>query len=148
MNRVYGTGLGWSSVTAPSGLESGVELGFGLKGTHRWKRTTLTIDYNGSYRNYTVWNPVNGLSQFLTATAVSRLKRHVVLSVRQTGGMLRQDIGSFLLQPAFLETSSTLPTNEPVADRLKFSDSLVALAYQKTRRRLSFTTSIEGSLLR
>lgn len=60
---------------------------------------------------------------------------------------MRQDIGGLLLQPSFADTSSTLPTNEPFSNGLKFSDSVVNLTYQKTRR-LSFSGSIEGSLMR
>ncbi len=147
VNRVYGTGLGGSYVNAGSGLQSGVDLGYGLKGTHRWKRTTLTIDYNGSYRDYTGATTGNGLNQFLAATAVSQLTRHLVLSIRQAGGILKQDIGGLLLQPAFLENSSTLPTNEPFSNGMKLIDSVATLTYQKTRR-LSFSGSIAGSLVR
>ncbi len=147
LNRVYGTGLGGAYTNSGNALQSGVELGVGVKGTHRWKRMTLQIEYQGNYRDYTVQTPGNGLNQFLSATATSQLKRHLVLSIRQTGGILTQDTGTLLLQPAFLESSSTLPTNEPFSTGLKFSDSVVTLTYQKTRR-LSFSGSIEGSLLR
>jgi hypothetical protein len=148
VNRVYGTGLGGGlSGSAPNALQSGVELGFGLKGTHRWKRITLQIEYDGSYRDYTMQTDGNGLNQLVIATAALQLQRHLVLSIRQTGGILAQDMGGLLLQPAFLETSSTLPANEPFSTGSKLINSIVTLTYQKTRR-LSFSGSIEGSLVR
>ena len=148
VNRVYGTGLsGVVTGAAPNALQSGVDLGFGLRETHRWKRITLSVEYTGSYRDYTGPSAENGLNQFLTATAVSQLKRHLVLSIRQTGGILKQDIGDLLIQPEFLETSSTVPTNEPFSNGMKLIDSVATLTYQKTRR-LSFSGTIEGSLVR
>ena len=148
LNRIYGTGLnGGLTGDAPAALQSGLDLGFGLKGTHRWKRTTLQIEYDGSYRDYTGTPDANGLNQFFHATAALQLKRHLLLSIRQTGGILTQDTGSLLLQPEFLETSSTLPTNEPFSEGLKLIDSLATLTYQKTQR-LSFSASIDGSLVR
>jgi hypothetical protein len=148
VNRIYGTGLGSGlSGGDPNAVQSGVELGFGLRGTHRWKRVTMQVEYNGNYRDYNGQSAANGLNQLAIATVVAQLKRHLVLSFRQTGGILRQDIGGLLLQPAALETSTTLPTNEPFSNGLKIIDSIVTLTYQKTRR-LSFRGTIEGSLLR
>ncbi len=147
VNRVYGTGLGGSLLALPSGLQSGLELGFGLRGMHSWRRMTLQLEYSGSYRDYSGQTVANGLNQFFTATLVSQLRRHLTLSIRQTGGILKQDLGSMLLQPAFLESSSTLAANEPFSNGLKLIDSIATVTYQKTRR-LSFSGSIEGSLLR
>ena len=153
LTRIYGTGLtGGLSSNDPNALQSGIQVGFGLKATHRWRRTTLQIEYQGDYRNYsgvTVNNGLsgNGLNQMLVATAVSQLRRHLVLSIRQTSGILRQDTGGLLVQPAFLESSSTLPTNEPFSSGLKLIDTVVSLTYQETPR-LSFNGSIEGSFLR
>lgn len=153
LTRIYGTGLtGGLSSSDPNALQSGIQVGFGLKGTHRWRRTTFQIEYQGDYRDYSVPAGANdaignGLNQMLVATAVSQLRRHLVLSIRQTGGILTQGTGGLLLQPAFLESSSTLPTNEPFSGGLKLIDSLVALTYQATQR-LSFSGSIEGSFLR
>jgi len=148
LNRVYGTGLsGGLPGNGPDALQSGTEIGFGLRETHRWKRLTLHIEYDGNYRNYAAQTDSNGLNQLLTATAVSRLKRHLTLSVRQSAGTLRGDIGGLLLQPATSDSSSNLPNNEPFSNRLKFIDSIVTLTYQKTRR-LSFSASLEGYFLR
>ncbi len=153
LTRIYGTGLtGGLSGNDPNALQSGIQLGFGLKATHRWRRTTLQIEYQGDYLDYTGLpgynGPTgNGLNQMVVVTAVSQLRRHLVLSIRQTGGILRQDIGGLLLQPAFVESSSTLPTNEPFSNGLKLIDTVATLTYQQTRR-LSFSGSIEGSFLR
>ena len=148
VNRMYGTGLnGALSGTSPNALQSGLDLGFGLRGTHRWRKATLQIEYTGSYRDYTGQTVENGLNQFITTTLVSQLRRHLVLSIRQTGGILKQDIGSLLIQPDLLESSSTLPANEPFSTGMKLIDSTVTLTYQKTRR-LSFSGSIDGSVVR
>ncbi len=153
LTRIYGTGLaGGVSANDPNALQSGVQLGFGMKGTHRWRRTTLQVVYQGDYRDYSglaagTGPTGNGLNQMMVATAVSQLRRHLELSIRQTGGILKQDVGGLLLQPAFLESSSTLPTNEPFSSGLKLIDTVATLTYQKTRR-LSFSGSIEGSFLR
>ena len=146
LNRIYGNGLTGGLTNAPNAIQSGVEVGFGLRGTHRWRRVTFQLEYNGSYRDYTGQASDNGLNQLVTATAVSHLKRHLVLSFRQTAGIVRQGIGGLLELPS-LDSSSTLPTDEPFSNGLKFFDSRATLTYQKTRR-LSFSGSIDGSFLR
>jgi hypothetical protein len=148
VNRIYGTGLnGALSGPSPNALQSGLDLGFGLRATHRWRKATLQVEYTDSYRDYTGHTVENGLNQFITATLVSRLRRHLLLSIRQTGGILKQDIGSLLIQPDLLESSSTLPASEPFSTGMKLVNSTVTLTYQKTRR-LSFSGSINGSVVR
>ena len=146
--QFYDTGL-----VAPSGSavgsagELGEEVGFGLRGTHRWRRIAVNVDYEGNWRQYSQLTANNGTDQFLHITAVTPLRRHLSLAVGQTVGSVRQDLGSLLVQPAALGMSSPLPANEPFDNRARFLDSQAAVTYQKSRR-LSFTASVDGSLIR
>jgi hypothetical protein len=147
-SQIYDTGLTASSGnTAGSAGALGEEIGFGLRGTHRWRHIAINIDYEGNWRQYSHLAAYNGTNQFLRVTAVTQLRRHLFLAVSQTVGTLTQDLGSLLVQPAVFETSSVLPTNEPFDNRARFLDSQATVTYRASRR-LSFTANIEGSLVR
>ena len=147
-SQIYDTQLvGQSGNTAGSPGALGEEIGFGLRGTHRWSRVALNIDYEGNWRQYSQATAYNGTDQFLHVTAITPLRRHVSLAVGQTIGTVSQGLGGLPFQPAVLETSGALPANDPFNNRARFLDSQAAVAYQKSRR-LSFTASMEGSLIR
>ena len=147
-SQIYDTGLTVSSGnTASSAGVLGQEIGFGLRGTHRWKHIAVNIDYEGNWRQYSQFAANNGTNQFLRVAVVTPLRHHLALAVNQTVGTVTQDLGSLLVQPAVLETSSALPINEPFDNRARFLESQATVTYQKSRR-LSFTANIDGSLIR
>jgi len=146
VNQIYDTGMAVTSGTvgAPFQPVAGVETGFGLSGTHRWRRIILDISYDGNYRRYTQQTPFAGTNQYLTATALIPLKRHLDLTIGQTATSLVQGFTSLSLQPT--EWFGTQLTNQPFNNRMTWFDSRVALKYQKSRR-LSFTAAVEGSVV-
>ena len=143
LNQTYDTGITptWSTIGSPAAGVAGVEAGLGVRGTRRWKRVIVDINYEGNFRQYTQQAGLAGTNQYLRMTAVVPLRRHVELSLRQTVASVVQDSGSLSLQP--LDLSGPLPANEPFNQRARLLDSQAILAYQKSRR-LSFTTSMES----
>jgi hypothetical protein len=146
INQIYDTGMSVTSNAEGLPLQgvAGVETGFGIRGTHRWKRITLNLNYEGNYRQYTQQTGLGGTNQYFRAIALIPLRRHLDLTIRQGVSSLIQDATSLSVQP--FELYGVFPTNEPFDTRAKVFDSQVAVTYQKTQR-LSFSGAIEGSLI-
>jgi len=144
VNEIYDTGLAVTSgaMGASGQGVAGVEAGFGLRGTHHWKRMILNVNYEGNFRQYSQQTGTDGTNQYLRATALIQLRRHVELALRQTVASVIQDVGSLSLQP--LNSFGTLPASEPFDNRAKLFDSQATLTYQKSRR-LSFTSTVGTS---
>ncbi len=134
------------SGSTPNG-STGLALGFGLTGTHRWNRATLNVQYEGNYQRYSQQSTFVGMNQFLNLTAVVPLQHHLTFSFGQTAGTSRQDFATLLLQPEILATSTPVPSNEPLNTGVRFFDSRATVVYQKSPR-LSFSASVGESLIR
>ncbi len=143
VNQLYGTGIVGDG--NPGQAVGGIEAGFGIRGTHRWKRVDVDLNYEGNFRDYTQQTGLAGTNQYLRTTAVVQLKRHLNLALRQTVASVIQDLSSLSVQP--LELSGGPPASEPYDNRATLLDSQATLTYQKSRR-LSFTGSMEGSITR
>jgi hypothetical protein len=150
LSEIYDTGLGVSAPGEGVGTSravTGLEAGFGLTGVHRWKNVSLSVQYEGNYRRYSQSISMNGLDQFLSLTAVSPLKRHLIFSIRQTVGTVTQGMGSFVLQPDGLNSSIVNPSQEPFDNRMRFFDSIATISYQKSSR-VVLSASAQGSIIR
>lgn len=138
---IYDSGL------APVGAAYGVETGFGVIGSRRWKRDKLSLEYKGAYRQYSVNNIAQGLDQFLNLTYSRQLTRRFILDLKDTAGTVSLANGEFSYLPLSNTDLFALPSNELFDIRTNFVQSRVDLTWQKTAR-LSFGVGGEGFIVR
>jgi len=147
--RLWGdiTGVMDDGLTAPTLTSSGEvntqgplyggEAGFGASGTRTWEFDQISLDYKGSWRQYTVNNLFNGTSQFLDLEWQHRLARHLQLIVHETGGISSLSFGTMSYYPLANSALLGVPLNELFDNTAYFSQSTLELVWQKTAR-LSF----------
>ena len=125
----------------------GVETSFGVIGTRRWRRDSLSIEYSGAYRDYANSPYFNGLDQFLRLRWARQLSRHLVLDFRENAGTSKLANGEYSYLPLTNLDQATIPTQDLFDTRTSFSDSRLSLIWQKTAR-LSFSFAGDGFLVR
>ena len=149
---VYDTGLTPVATTSTGSLvdvggNPGVETGFGVIGSRRWKRDELSLEYNGVYRYYTAAGGFNGLDQFLNLAYGRILSRRLTLDLKETAGTSNLSNGAYTYVPLTNTDLFAVPTNELFDNRTNFLQSRVDLNWQKTAR-LSFSIGGQGYLVR
>ena len=125
----------------------GVETGFGVIGTRRWKRDKLSLEYKGAYRQYSISDVPQGLDQFLNLAYGRRMTERLTLDLKETAGTVSLANGVFTYLPLTNTDLSALPANELFDIRTNFAQSRVDLTWQKTAR-LSFGLGGEGFVVR
>jgi hypothetical protein len=129
------------------GAAYGVEAGFGVIGSRRWKRDKLSLEYKGGYRHYSTNNLVQGLDQFLNLAYSRQLKRRLILDLKETVGTVSLANGAFSYLPLSNTDLFAIPANELFDIRTNFVQSRVDLIWQKTAR-LSFGLGGDGFVVR
>lgn len=129
------------------GAAYGVETGFGVIGSRRWKRDHLSLEYKGAYRHYSTNGVVQGLDQFLNLAYAHQLRRRLILDLKETVGTVSLANGSFAYLPLTNTDLFAIPANELFDIRTNFAQSRVDLIWQKTAR-LSFGFGGEGFVVR
>lgn len=144
LNTIYSTGLAGVAVTDSQGtlpnLSSyGVELVWGISGTHSWKHTKIGLDYRGSLDHQEQQSGFDSLSQAFLLGIDHRLTRHITLSVREQAGMFTRSFGLGALSQTvpFDPSQSFIPTTDFFDNRTYYLSSQADLKIQKTAR-LSF----------
>jgi hypothetical protein len=125
----------------------GVETGFGVIGSRRWKRDKLSIEYKGAYRQYSVSDVPQGLDQFLNLAYSRQLTRRLILDLKDTAGTTSLANGAFSYLPLTNTDLFAIPANELFDIRTNFVQSRVDLTWQQTAR-LSFGIGGEGFVVR
>ena len=125
----------------------GVETGFGVIGSRRWKRDKLSIEYKGAYRQYSVSDVPQGLDQFLNLAYSRQLTRRLILDLKDTAGTVSLANGAFSYLPLSNTDLFAIPANELFDIRTNFVQSRVDLTWQQTAR-LSFGIGGEGFVVR
>jgi hypothetical protein len=125
----------------------GVETGYGVVGTRRWKRDKLSLEYKGAYRQYSVSDVVHGLDQFLNLAYSRRVTERLTLDLKDTVGTISLANGAFAYLPLSNTDLFALPANELFDIRTKFAQSRVDMTWQQTAR-LSFGFGGEGFVVR
>ena len=125
----------------------GAEVGFGVIGSHRWVHDALSLEYRGTYRNYSNHSYFNGTDQFLNLAYSHLLSRHVTLDLKETAGRVSLANGEFSYLPLTNTDLFAVPANELFDIPTNFLESRVDLVWQKTAR-LSFGVGGEGFLVR
>jgi hypothetical protein len=125
----------------------GVETGFGVIGSRRWKRDKVSIEYKGAYRQYSVNDVAQGLDQFLNLAYSRQLTRRLILDLKDTAGTTSLANGAFSYLPLTNTDLFAIPANELFDIRTNFVQSRVDLTWQQTSR-LSFGIGGEGFVVR
>jgi hypothetical protein len=149
---VFDSGLSPVTTNAQGNLidvggTEGVETGFGVVGSRRWKRDKLSLEYKGAYRQYNNSAIVQGLDQFLNLAYSRQLTRRIVLDLKDTAGTTSLANGAFSYLPLTNTDLFAIPANELFDIRTKFIQSRVDLIWQLTSR-LSFGIGGEGFVVR
>jgi hypothetical protein len=125
----------------------GVETGFGVIGSRRWKRDKLSLEYKGAYRQYSVNDVSQGLDQFLNLAYSRRLTERLTLDLKDTAGTVALANGAFSYLPLTNSDLFAIPANELFDIRTNFVQSRVDITWQQTAR-LSFGFGGEGFIVR
>lgn len=108
----------------------GYSIGGGVTGTHKFRRSVLSLSYLGSYQDYKSSLFSSGTNQNLNLTYSQRLSRRWTLSIAVGAGILFYGNGYFGSQP----TSATNVQANPFGSQTRFVSSSVSARYNFTRR--------------
>ncbi len=143
LTGVYDTGLAAVAVDNRGGLADqssyGIQLAWGLSGTHSWRHTRLGLDYRGSLSHYAQSSSFDSLDQSLLLGINRQLAQNVMFTLHATAGIFSRDFGLAGLQQTvpFDPTTANIPTTDFFDNRTMYLSTLADLIYQKTAR-LSF----------
>jgi hypothetical protein len=148
---VYDSGLTPLVVNPQGGVPSygayGVQIGFGVIGSKTWRHDKLSLEYRGTYRDYTNHTYFNGTDQFLNLAYSHVLSRHITLDLKVTAGTTSLANGAFAYEPLTTTDLFAIPSNQLFDVRTNFLQSRVDMIWQKTAR-LSFGFGGEGFIVR
>jgi hypothetical protein len=151
LGGVYDTGLTAVSVDATGNIPQlstyGAELGFGVVGYKRGRRTVLGIDYRGSVRKYARSSYYDGSDHVLTLSVTRQLTGRTSLILREAAGSYARSNGMASGYSPFDPAVAGVPTNELFDSRTTYLNSMANLMFQKSAR-LSFSGGGNGSLVR
>ncbi len=152
LTGVYDSGLTAVAVDSNSNLlnvggDYGVEAGFGLIGSKKWKRDQLSLEYRGTYRHYATNQYFDGIDQFLNLAYGRILSRRLTLDLKETAGTSSVANGGFSYVPLTNTDLFAVPANELFDNRTNFVQSRVDLTWHKSER-LSFGVGGQGFIVR
>ena len=131
----------------PAARGAGEELNFGANASHRWRRGKLSIEYRGSYRQYTNAPAFDGLDQLLKLTYHEILWQHLALDVKSTQGTTTLANGAFSYFPLASVDRIGIPTGELFDNRTGYLQSQVDVTWRLTQR-LSLGFGGDGFVVR
>jgi hypothetical protein len=153
LTGLYDTGLaGVGVVDAQGDLANVASQGYGatlgISGTHSWRHTRLSLDYQGSAQEFNRQTSYDTINQSLMFEVKHQFTRHIGLSLRETGGMFSQNFGLIgLPQTAGYDPNATIvPTTDFYDNRTVYSTTQLDLTIQKTAR-LSFDFGGDGNVV-
>jgi hypothetical protein len=154
VSNVYDTGLSGVGIINPQGglantAAYGVEATGGISGAHRWRRTTLGLDYSGSVRHYTRRTFFDGSDHSLLLGVTHQTSRHSSFTLRQSAGIFSRNFGLLGLPQTvpFDPTTTFVPTTDFFDNRTSYLSTQGDFTLQKSLR-LSFNLGGSGFLAR
>lgn len=153
ISGIYDTGLTGVAVTDKGQLANtaaaGIDLGFGVSGSHSWRHTEIGLDYHGDVQHYDVATQYDNINQSLLLGIKHQFTRHVSLNLRETAGMFSLGNGLLGLPQTvpFDPSQSLIPTTDFFDNRTIYGSTQADLIIQKTAR-LSFDLGGSGFLNR
>jgi hypothetical protein len=148
---IYDTGLTSLATNSQgqlvdNGAQTGVEAGYGVIGSRKWRRDRLSVDYKGSYRHYS-GGGFGGSDQYLNLAYAHQLKRRLTIDLKENVGTTTQSNGGFAYLPLTNTDLFAVPANELFDLRTNFLQSRVDMTWQQSAR-LSFNLGGEGFVVR
>lgn len=143
LTGVYDSGLATVGVDSQGDLGNasayGMELSGGISGAHSWRHSTISLDYKGSVREYNQATYFDGTDQRMLLGITHQFTRHVMLTLRETGGTFSRGYGNLGLTPTanYDPSQSYIPTTSFFDNSLVYLTTQADLVIQKTAR-LSF----------
>ena len=152
LTGIYDSGLTPVAVDANANLVNtgasyGIDAGFGVFGSRRWRRDQLNIEYRGNYRHYPTSPYFDGIDQFLNLGYARVLTRRLNLELKETAGTTSLANGGFSYVPLTNTDLFAVPANELFDNRTNFIQSRVDLTWQQTAR-LSYRVGGQGFVVR
>ncbi len=153
VSGIYDTGLAGVAVNDQGEIANtaaeGVELAFGVSGSHSWKHTQLGLDYRGDFRHYNQATNYDGTDQSLLFGVKHQFTRHISLNLRESAGMFSRNDGLLGLPQTvpFDPSQSFIPTTDFFDNRTIYGSTQADLIIQKSSR-LSFDFGGSGFLTR
>lgn len=153
ISGTYTTGLSGlvagsqGTTTLGNASSGGIQVSFGVSGTHSWKHTKLGLDYGGSLSRYTNNTYGGYLNQSFLLSLSHQFTPHVTFSLRNSASIASQPFASPVLPQAvtFDPTAVYNPPTDFYNNRTISLNSQAGLTFQKSAR-LSFNLSGLGSL--
>jgi hypothetical protein len=142
LSATYDTGLGSIAVTdqgqLATGASYGVSIAGGISGSKQWKRTSVGLDYRGSYTHYKQTQP-QSYDQSLLLGVKYKVSPHIRFNLRESAGLFTRDFGLAELAQTvpFDPVGSYVPTTDFFDNRTIYLTTQADLIFQKTAR-LSF----------
>jgi hypothetical protein len=147
LNGNYSTGsipIDTGNTTAQDFNLLGASVNVGLTGSHAWKRSSLGVDYRGSYRRYSGHSYANGTEQALDLQYTIQTGRHIVFNVSQVAGISNAANGGFVTPTTVLDQNLIgVPTNNIFDNRVYYLQSTVGMTYRMSSR-LAFSFTGDG----
>ncbi len=151
LGGIYDTGLTAVSVDAngqiPQVNSYGGEIGFGVLGYKRWRRTVLGIDYRGDARMYSGHSYYDGSDHMLSLSVTRQITGRTSLVLREAAGSYSRSYGIVGGYSPFDPALAGVPANELFDSRTTYLSSMANLVFQKSAR-LSFGIGGSGTLIR
>ena len=136
----YGSGLNGVGVD-PNGkafnvTSYSIEATGGVSGLHSWRHTSVGLDYSASLRHFPGHTFYDGFDQKLFLSVIHQLSRHVMFTVRTTGGIFSRNFNTWPLQQtvAFDPSTTYVPTNDFFDNRTMYVSTQADLQVQKSTR--------------
>ena len=138
----YSSGLANVAVNNEGGLANDSSLGgalsWGISGTHSWRHTKLGLDYSGSLAHYLKRTAFDSISESFMMGLTHQLKRHLMLTWRNSLGISSRAHGEHILQSTlpFDPASTYTPTTEFFDNRLlvtNIGNSIALLFFKLTQ---------------
>jgi hypothetical protein len=133
--------------TIPKINSYGGEIGFGVVGYKRGRRTNVGIDYRGSVRRYNGHAYSNSSDHALTLSVTRQLTGRISLVFRQAAGISSRGLDTVSGYSPFDPAIAGVPANELFDSRTIYLTSMANLIFQKSAR-LSFSIGGSGNLVR
>ena len=153
ISGIYDTGLAGVGVNQQGGLASqnsyGLNLNWGINGTHSWRHTKLGIDYLGGLNYFAQNTGYSSVDQAVLLGITHQLTRHVSLMLRENAGIFSRITGTTGLPSTvpFDPATTYIPTTDFFDNRTMYLTTMADITYQKTYR-LSFDFGAGGFLVR
>jgi hypothetical protein len=148
LNGSYSTGsipIDTGSTTVEDFNLVGASVNAGLTGSHAWKRSSIGVDYRGSYRRYGGGHSyANGTEQALDLQYTIQTGRRIIFTLSQIGGISNFANGGFITPTSILDPSLIgVPTNNIFDNRVYYLQSSVGMTYRQSSR-LAFSFTGDG----